>query len=192
MRNSVVGSDGEIWPKRTFREGGRHIKSTCSSRWSKGFGFRNSKTRSRPRGGHRGTANRRRPGPHACKPISLLGRRTAPNDASACQDEPIAAPFLNSQDAPRPGDRISRRYLLQTRATVNHGDAVPCILDGIVSEQGPRVVGSGRFIRGGRFRPCHKRRVFRRGGRERIGRTCARDGSSLLQLIEPCRETSNF
>jgi hypothetical protein len=76
---------------------------------------------------------------------------------AACQDEPIAAPFLNSQDAPRPRDRISGRYLLGTIATVNHRDAVPYILDAIVSEQGPRVVGSGCFIRGGRFRPCHKR-----------------------------------
>ena len=30
------------------------------------------------------------------EPATLLGRRTAPNDAAACQDEPIAAPFLNS------------------------------------------------------------------------------------------------
>src|SRR3984885_12279306 len=67
--------------------------------------------------------------------LALLGRRTARNDAAACQDEPIAAPFLNSQDAPRPRDRISGRYLLQTMATVNHGDAVPCILDAVVSEQ---------------------------------------------------------
>ena len=124
--------------------------------------------------------------------LALLGRRTARNDAAACQDEPIAAPFLNSQDAPRPRDRISGRYLLRTIATVNHGDAVPCILDAIVSEQGPRVVGSGCFNRGGRIRPCHKRRLFRRGRREGIGRTCARGGGSLLQLVEPCRETSNF
>jgi hypothetical protein len=74
--------------------------------------------------------------------LALLGRRTARNDAPACQDEPIAAPFLNSQDTPRPGDRISGRYLLRTIATVNHRDAVPYSLDAIVSEQGPRVVGS--------------------------------------------------
>jgi len=141
---------------------------------------------------HRRTSNRRRQGPHACEPASLLGRRTARNDAAACQDDPIAAPFLNSQDAPCPRDKISGRYLLRTRATVNHRDAVPCILDAIVSEQGPRVVGSGCFIRGGRFRPCHKRRLFRRGRWEGIGRTCARDGGSLLQLVESCRETSNF
>jgi hypothetical protein len=72
---------------------------------------------------------------------------------------------------------------LRTIATVNHRDAVPCILDAIVSEQGPRLVGSGCFIRGGRFRPCHKRRLFRRGRRERIGRTCACDGGSLLNLL---------
>src|ERR1700729_1565135 len=124
--------------------------------------------------------------------LALLRRRTARNDAAACQDEPIAAPFLNSQDAPRPRDRISGRYLLRTIATVNHGDAVPCILDAIVSEQGPRVVGSGCFIRGGKIRPCHKRRLFRRGRWEGIGRTCARGGGSLLQLVEPCRETSKF
>src|ERR1700721_1812667 len=124
--------------------------------------------------------------------LALLGRRTARDDAAACQDEPIAAPFLNSQDAPRPRDRISGRYLLRTIATVNHGDAVPCILDAIVSEQGPRVVGSGCFIRGGRFRPCDKRRLFRRGRCEGICRTCARGGSSLLQLVEPSRETCNF
>jgi hypothetical protein len=157
-----------------------------------GFGFRNSKTRSDPGGGHRRMSNRRRQGPHACEPASLLGRRSARNDAAACLDEPIAAPFLNSQDAPCPRDKISGRYLLLTRATVNHRDAVPCILDGIVSEQGPRVVGSGRFIRSGSFRPCHKRRLFRRGRREGIGRTCARGGGSLLQLVEPCRETGNF
>src|SRR6202041_2455631 len=124
--------------------------------------------------------------------LALLGRRTACNDAAACQDEPIAAPFLNSQDAPCPRDKISGRYLLRTRATVNHRDAVPCILDAIVWEQGPRVVGSGCLIRGGRLRPCHKRRLFRRGRWEGIGRTCARGGGSLLQLVEPCRETGNF
>ena len=138
----------------------------CVAALGAGFGFRNSKTRSDPGGGHRRTSNRRRQGPHACEPASLLGRRTARNDAAACQDEPIAALFLNSQDAPRPRDRISGRYLLRTRPTVNHRDAVPCILDAIVSEQGPRVVGSGGFIRSGRFRPCHKRRLFRRGRRE--------------------------
>jgi len=37
-----------------------------------GFGFRNSKTRSDPGGGHRRTSNRRRQGPHACEPASLL------------------------------------------------------------------------------------------------------------------------
>ena len=121
-----------------------------------------------------------------------LRRRTVRNDAAACQDEPIAASFLNSQDAPRPGDRISGRYLLRTIATVNHRDAIPYILDAIVSEQGPRVLGSGCFIRGGRFRPCQRRRLFRRGRREGIGRSCAREGGSLLQLVEPCRETGNF
>src|ERR1700722_14648524 len=144
-------------------------------------------------------------GPSACRlreaygrtarlrvPLALLGRRTARYDAAACEDEPIAAPFLNSQDAPCPRDKISGRYLLRTRATVNHRDAVPGILDAIVSEQRPRVVGSGCFIRGGRVRPCHKRRLFRRGRREGIGRTCACDGGSLLQLVDPCRETSNF
>ncbi len=131
-------------------------------------------------------------GPHACELASLLGRRTACNDAAARQDEPIATPFLNSQDAPRPRDKISGRYLLRTRATVNHGYAVPCILDAIVSEQAARVVGSGSFIRGGRVRPCHKRRLFRRGRREGIRRTCAGDGSSLLQLVKSCRQTGNF
>ena len=87
--------------------------------------------------------------------LALLGRRTARDDAAACQDEPIAAPFLNSQDAPCPRDKISGRYLLRTRATVNHRDAVPWILDAIVSEQRPRVVGFGCFIRGGTVRPCH-------------------------------------
>src|SRR5580693_2008920 len=132
----------------------RYIKSTCSSPWSKGFGFRNWKIRSYPGGGYGRIQPSywRRRGPHACEPASLLGRRTARNDAAACQDEPIAAPFLNSQDAPCPRDKISGRYLLRTRATVNHRDAVACILDGIVSEQGPRVVGSGRFIRRGRLR----------------------------------------
>ena len=38
--------------------------------------------------------------------LALLGRRTARDDAAACQDEPIAAPFLNSQDAPCPRDKI--------------------------------------------------------------------------------------
>ena len=121
-----------------------------------------------------------------------LGRRTVRNDAAACHDEPIAASFLNSQDAPRPRDRISGRYLLRTIATVNHRDAIPYILDAIVSEQEPRVLGSGCFIRDGRFRPCHRRRLFRRGRREGIGRSCAREGGSLLQLVEPCRETGNF
>ena len=121
-----------------------------------------------------------------------LGCRTVRNDAAACHDEPIAASFLNSQDAPRPRDRISERYLLRTIATVNHRDAIPDILDAIVSEQGPRVLGSGCFIRGGRFPPRHKRRLVRRGRREEIDRSCAREGGSLLQLVEPCRETSNF
>ena len=178
--------------KPDIPRGAWRCKSTCSSPRSKGFGFRNSKTRSDPGGGHRRTSDRRRQGPHACEPASLLGRRTACNDSAACQDEPIAAPFLNSQDAPCPRDKIPGPYLLRTRATLNHRDAVSCILDAIVSEQGPRVVGSGCFIRGGRFRPCHKRRLFRRGRREGIGRTCDRDGGSLLQLVEPCRETSNF
>ena len=78
---------------------GRCIKSTYSSPWSKGFGFRNSKSRSDPGGGHRRISSdsaRRRRGPHARESASLLGRRTARNDAAACQDEPIAAPFLNS------------------------------------------------------------------------------------------------
>ena len=154
--------------------------------------LRVSKLENSQRSGGGLESTRRRQGPHACEPASLLGRRTARNDAAACQDEPIAAPFLNSQDAPRPRDKISGRYLLRTIATVNHRDAVPCILDAIVSEQGPRVVGSGYFVRGGRVHPCHKRRLFRRGRREGIGRTCARDGGSLLQLVEPCRETSNF
>jgi hypothetical protein len=124
--------------------------------------------------------------------LALLRRRTARNDAAACQDEPIAAPLLNSQDAPRPRDSISGRYLLRARATVNQRDAVAYILYAIVPEQGPRVVGSGCFIRGGRFRRRHKRRLFRRARRAGIGRTSARDGGSLLQLVEPCRETSNF
>ena len=47
-----------------------------------------------------------------------LGRRTVRYDTAACQDEPVAASFLNSQDAPRPRDRISERYLLRTIATV--------------------------------------------------------------------------
>jgi hypothetical protein len=38
----------------------RYIKSTCSSPWSTGFGFRNSKPRSDPGDGHRRTSNRRR------------------------------------------------------------------------------------------------------------------------------------
>jgi hypothetical protein len=187
-RADIAAGTAGLRKNRTFRDGG----TMCSSPWSRASGFRNSKTRSDPGGGHRRTSNRRRQGPHACEPASLLGRRSARNDAAACLDEPIAAPFLNSQDAPCPRDKISGRYLLLTRATVNHRDAVPCILDGIVSEQGPRVVGSGRFIRSGRFRPCHKRRLFRRGRREGIGRTCARGGGSLLQLVEPCRETGNF
>ena len=117
---------------------------------------------------------------------ALLGRRTARNDAAACQDEPIAAPFLNSQDAPRPRDKISGRYLLRTRATLNHRDVLPCILDAIVSEQGPRVVGSGCFIRGGSFRPCHKRRLFRRGrgrGLAELAPATAAFFSNLLSLV---------
>jgi hypothetical protein len=172
----------------------RYIKSTCSSPWSKGFGFRNWKIRSYPGGGYGRIQPSywRRRGPHACEPASLLGRRTARNDAAACQDEPIVALFFNSQDAPRARDRISGRDLLRTIATVNHRYAVPYTLDAIVSEHGPRVGGSGCFIRGGRFRPRHKRQLSRRGRREGIGGTCTRDGGSLLQLVEPCRETSNF
>jgi hypothetical protein len=164
----------------------------CSTPWSKASGFETRRLAAVLAADIVGRSNLHRPGPHACKPTSLLGRRTARNDAAACQDEPVAAPFLNSQDAPRPRDRISRRYLLRTIATVNHRDAVPYILDAIVSEQGPRAVGSGCFIRGGRFRPCHNRRLFRRCRREGIGRTCAWGGGSLLQLVEPCRETGNF
>jgi hypothetical protein len=170
-------------------------KSTCSSPWSKGFGFRsieNSQQSWRWISSDSAVLLAQTRTARLRASLALLGRRTARNDAAACQDEPVAAPFLNSQDAPRPRDRISGRYLLRTRATVNQRDAVPYILDAIVSEQGPRVVGSGCFIRGGRFRPRHKRRLFRRGRRERIGRTCARDGGFLLQLVEPCRETSNF
>ena len=154
----------------------------------------NSKTRSYPGGGYRRIQPSywRRRGPHACEPASLLGRRTARNDAAACQDEPIVALFFNSQDAPRARDRISGRDLLRTIATVNHRDAVPHTLDAIVSEHGPRVGGSGCFIRGGRFCPRHKRQLSRRGRREGIGGTCTRGGGSLLQLVEPCRETSNF
>jgi hypothetical protein len=134
----------------------------------------------------------RRRGPHACEPASLLWRRTARNDAAACQDEPIVALFFNSQDAPRARDRISGRDLLRTIATVNHRDAVPHTLDAIVSEHGPRVGGSGCFIRGGRFCPRHKRQLSRRGRRKGIGGICTCDCGSLLQLVEPCRETSNF
>src|SRR5579864_4380371 len=118
----------------------------------------------------------------------LSGRRTARDDAAAGQDEPVAAPFLNPQDPPRAGDRISERDLLLAIATVNYRDAVPHILDAIVPEQGPLAVESGCFIRGGRF----QRRSFRRDRREGIGRTWAREGGSLLQLAEPCRKTGNF
>jgi hypothetical protein len=50
----------------------RYIKLTCSSPWSKGFGFRNSKTRSYPGGGYRRIQPSywRRRGPHACEPAS--------------------------------------------------------------------------------------------------------------------------
>ncbi len=123
---------------------------------------------------------------------ALVARRTARNDAAACHDEPIAAPSLNSQYAPRPRDKISGRYVLRAIATVNHRNAVPYIFDAIASEQGPRVVGSSYLVRGGRFRSCRKRRWVRRGGREGLGRTCGRDGGSLLQLIEPRREASKF
>ena len=165
-----------------------------AQKWSKGFGFRNSKFATSPAVDIVDSAVLLAQTRTAClrASLALLRRRTARNDAAACQDEPIAAPFLNSQDAPRPRDRISGRYLLRTIATVNHGDAIPCILDAIASEQRPRVVGSGCFIRGGKIRRCHKRRLFRRGRCEGIGRTCARGGSSLLQLVEPSRETCNF
>ena len=84
----------------------------------------------------------RRRGPHACEPASLLGRRTARNDAAACQDEPIVALFFNSQDAPRATDRISGRDLLRTIAIVNHRDAVPHTLDAIKSRStGPGSSG---------------------------------------------------
>jgi hypothetical protein len=190
----ISGSELALAVGRDGREMLRFEACARKPRHPIGFGFRNSKPQ---RSGRRTSSDsavstRRRRGPHACELASLLGRRTARNDAAACQDEPIAAPFVNSQDAPRPRDKISGRYLLRTRATVNDRDAVPCILDAIVSEQGPRVVGSRCFIRGGRFRPRHKRRLFRRGRWEGIGRTCARDGGSLLQPVEPCRETSNF
>ena len=172
----------------------RYIKSTGSSLGAKASDFETSKTRSYHGGGYRRIQPSywRRRGPHACEPASLLGRRTARNDAAACQDEPIVALFFNSQDAPRARDRISGRDLLRTIATVNYRYAVPHTLDAIVSEHGPRVGGSGCFIRGGRFCPRHKRQLSRRGRRKGIGGTYTRDGGSLLQLVEPCRETSNF
>ncbi len=130
------------------------------------------------------------------KPVKLirlwpLGRRTTRNHAAARQDDPIAAALLNSYDAPGPRDKIPARNLLRTIAAVNDRDAVPHILDAITLEQRPRVVGSGCFVRGGRFLSCHQRRLFRRGGREGLGRTCGR-GGSLLQLVEPCRNVGEF
>ena len=150
-----VRRTGQIDPKATFKIGlvnGRQAQIVDIPRRSgdvsnqpcrSPFGAKASGFETRKLAAIRRTSNGPRQGPHPCEPASLLGRRTASNDAAACLDEPIVAPFLNSQDAPRPRDEISGRYLLRTRATVNHGDTVPCILDAIVSEQGPRVVGSG-------------------------------------------------
>ena len=62
------------------------------------------------------------------------------------------APFPHRRFARRAlpqGIESSGRYLLRTVVTVNHRDAVPYILDAIVWEQGPWVVGSGCFHSGG-------------------------------------------
>src|SRR5208337_1039288 len=120
------------------------------------------------------------------------GRRTARNDAAACHDDPVAAPSLNSQYTPSSWDNVSGRYLLRAVATVNHRNTTLYILDAVISEQRPRVVGLGDLIRGGRFRSRRKRRSFRRGGRDGRGRTYGRNSGSLLQPVEPRRDVSKF
>ena len=74
---------------------------------------------------------------------SLIGRRTASNDAEACEDDPIVALSFNSQYASRARDKITRRDLLRTIATVDDCDAVPYILDAIILEQRARAIRSG-------------------------------------------------
>jgi hypothetical protein len=78
---------------------------------------------------------------------SLIGPRTASNDAEACEDDPILASSFNSQHTPRTRDKITRRDLLRTKATVDDCDAVPYILDPIILEQRGRAVRSGPLNR---------------------------------------------